>query len=84
MKPKAPCGHPGTYVTANFISCDLRCEFKEQNKKSDGVPKPIDPEKTQPLCQHCGSDNLEEYRGMVDDDGKQLYHCHDCEFASLL
>lgn len=23
----APCGHPGTYVTANFITCDYRCEF---------------------------------------------------------
>lgn len=27
LKGTAPCGHPGTYVTANFIACDRRCEF---------------------------------------------------------
>lgn len=23
----APCGHPGTHVTNNFITCDRRCEM---------------------------------------------------------
>lgn len=24
-KATAPCGHPGTHVTANFVTCDQRC-----------------------------------------------------------
>lgn len=67
-------------MTANFISCDLRCEFED----SDGVPKQVDTERTKPLCRHCGSDNLQEYKGMADANGCQLWHCHDCGFASLI
>lgn len=81
MKGTAPCGHPGTYVTVNFITCDYRCEF------TDAEDTPVltfdDRGKTQPLCAHCGSDDLEEYPNMTLD-GRQLYHCHNCEQASLV
>lgn len=74
-KAKAPCGHPGTHVTNTFISCDLRCGF------SDGVPEPVDEETTQPLCIHCGSADLAPYPGMKYE-GKQLYHCNNCELST--
>lgn len=71
----APCGHPGTYVTNTYVSCDFRCEFEE----SDGVPVHVDPERTQPLCPFCNSDDVEPYRGFLTPDDKLVWHCHNCE-----
>jgi hypothetical protein len=39
-KGVAPCGHPGTHVTANFVTCDKNCH---------GIPEYIDTEKTGPI-----------------------------------
>lgn len=72
---RAPCGHPGTYVTNTFITCDFRCEFEE----SDGVPIHVDPERTLPLCKFCGSDAVAQYGGFVTPEGLQVWHCHNCE-----
>jgi hypothetical protein len=73
----APCGHPGTYVTNTFITCDLRCDM------SDGVPEHVDPERTNQLCAHCGSHRVQVYPGMAHDDGRELFHCHNCLKAFL-
>lgn len=73
----APCGHPGTYVTNTFITCDQRCGM------SDGVPEYVDPERTKRLCSHCGSDRVQVYPGMAHEDGRELFHCNSCLKAFL-
>lgn len=46
----APCGHPGTHVTTNYVECDRKCG------RSDGVPTHVDRETTDRLpiwtCRH--------------------------------
>lgn len=79
-KGVARCGHPGTYFSPTFITCDLRCEFAP----TDGVPVELAEIDTKPLCRHCGSDDLEAYNGFVDEDGKTAWHCHNCQYASLI
>lgn len=77
----APCGHPGTYVTNTFVTCDIRCEFGDAtpDDESDGVTWYIDPETTKPLCPYCWSDDVEPYNGMFSGSGKVVYHCHGCQ-----
>ncbi len=70
-KGVAPCLHPGTHVTANYVTCDLGCD------SSDGVPETIVDEDTKPLCKNCGSDNVQVYPEMYYN-GKSLWHCHAC------
>ena len=51
---QAPCGHPGTHVTVNYVSCDQGC---------DAVPEHIDPEKTgkNERCPYCNSHDVATY-----------------------
>lgn len=70
-KGKAPCGHEGTYVTANFITCDRRCGM------SDGTPdKELDDVVTVKIvrCPVCKSEDVDPM-GMTDVNGKSLWHC---------
>jgi hypothetical protein len=70
LKGRAPCGHPGTAVTPNFYTCDLRCEFE-----SDGVPVETDREVTVPLCRHCGSDEVSKWGPEFNVNGNPLWQC---------
>lgn len=51
----APCGHPGTHVTLNYVACDWGCDSGERVAiglpgDDEAVPEYIEPEKTQ--CLH--------------------------------
>jgi hypothetical protein len=74
----APCGHPGTYVLPNFITCDQRCGMA-----SGEVPKHVDPERTLPFCPHCGAGETQIYQGMSLDPEVELWHCRRCMKAFL-
>lgn len=72
-KGVAPCGHPGTHVTVNFVTCDRGC---------DAVPQHVDPERTEPIrfvdlfddgCPKCLSDDVEPFAFH----GAKM-HCCDC------
>ena len=69
----APCGHPGTYVTATFVTCDQRCGFSSDD---DAIPAPIEEgERTRPLCKACGSRDTEPF---ATDAFLDCYHCLPC------
>lgn len=74
-KGTAPCGHPGTYVTPGFVSCDFRCRMV-----NDAVPEHIDPEKTKQLCPNCLSADVEVFDEFKLD-GSDLYFCNRCQRA---
>ena len=59
-------------MIGQYVSCAL-CD-------REAVPEHVQPEKTEPLCPNCGSDQLADYPGMVFG-GLQLVHCHNCETA---
>lgn len=79
-KGQAPCGHPGTYVTPSFITCDLRCEFDETDE-SDGVPTHVEFERTRPICPYLDCDGgeivswPEEWNHA---DGRTYWLCRGC------
>jgi len=71
----APCGHPGTHVTNNFVTCDYRCEF------SDGVPEHVRPERTTPICRLDGCEGGGRVIKWPDEwsrDGKDFWMCEAC------
>ena len=70
----APCGHPGTFVTPTFVTCDLRCGFPSDD---DGAPEPIQDqdERTRPLCKACGSGDTEPF---ATDAFLDCFHCRPC------
>ncbi len=79
----APCGHDGEHVIGTYVRCLEGCDDVlelelDDVESSDGVPSAVDPERTKPLCAHCQSADVASYPGMYDQDGKQLWHCHDC------
>jgi hypothetical protein len=61
---KAPCGHLGEVVIGTYVQC-LRCD-------KQAVPKPIRPEKTEPMrlprCpnQDCESADIEQFDDDID------------------
>lgn len=54
----APCGHRGEAVVGQYYRCLEGCEDNVAGvgAESDGVPEEIEPERTQPICPHCGGD----------------------------
>ena len=55
----APCGHPGTYITTNLVTCDWRCEFDDvpdiDLDQIELPPLPMGPAKKLPnktVCLH--------------------------------
>ncbi len=74
----AQCGHPGTYVTNTYITCDQRCEMGDPEESDGIVDLDLDDVITQPLCSHCGSDDLDIYPGFCLS-GKNLWHCRTCQ-----
>lgn len=83
MKPAgriviADCGHQGEVVIGTFIRCLTKgCDGKAK-PKSNAVPTPIDPEKTEPLCRKCGSTNL-VFQGHNPMTGSPMYWCRGCK-----
>lgn len=67
----APCGHPGTYVTSTFITCNERCEFQ--------TAKPVVARRGEPghvdmcACAPCQIRRRTEYINLIDKDGRLVH-----------
>jgi hypothetical protein len=72
----APCGHPGTYITNSFVTCDQRCEFEN----SDGVPEHVAPERTQPICPFigCPGGGVTQWPNRRSRNGEDFWMCDAC------
>jgi len=85
----APCGHPGTYVTAKFITCDQRCEFKKPKEvrplEDIDLDEDVDiafdelfkDDTGVTICTHCLSADVQCLAAFTFA-GKVLYHCNNC------
>lgn len=74
----APCGHRGEAVVGQYYRCLEGCDRAGAGPESDGVPdEESDDHVTEPLCLHCGSDDVQIWPGFMVS-GKDLFTCRDC------
>lgn len=65
-----PCGHYGEAVIGQYYACRL-CD-------NDSVPEEVLDRVTEPLCENCGSDDLDVYP-LFTVSGKTVIHCRSCK-----